>query len=285
MTQEMITMIADCKALQRRYTYLGNSKTMRLVIVFRLWIDENMPAPPRSPDPCSSQSDSNEPRVGKHLQSSLPAMGGSEQASTVLGANENPQTHSLDSTLNTMVKKSKSNQIPPEWTYIFHKLYAQGVDPRTLLPPTVPAGTGPSPAEETPDTSIEVASAPLFPSDTPNLTATSSDIPAAASVVPVVKITKKKDKKDKKGSNVEDTSKKRPLTEMSVSIKALQPAPQKKSGTVKPLSPLRPNARTLPWNQYRCSHPGNRAHGFPSHLKKVHEMDENVPSASKTKNK
>ncbi|KAF8459665.1 hypothetical protein JB92DRAFT_3103295 [Gautieria morchelliformis] len=263
MTQEMITMIADCKALQRRYTYLGNSKTMRLVIVFRLWIDENMPAPPRSPDPCSSQSDSNEPRVGKHLQSSLPAMGGSEQASTVLGANENPQTHSLDSTLNTMVKKSKSNQIPPEWT----------------------SGTGPSPAEETPDTSIEVASAPLFPSDTPNLTATSSDIPAAASVVPVVKITKKKDKKDKKGSNVEDTSKKRPLTEMSVSIKALQPAPQKKSGTVKPLSPLRPNARTLPWNQYRCSHPGNRAHGFPSHLKKVHEMDENVPSASKTKNK
>jgi hypothetical protein len=122
-----------------------------------------------------------------------------------------------------MVKKLKSNQLPKEWSRklsflvvlgpcynplttfahldVFHILSAQGIDPRTLLPPTAPAenqpnflhaytqffyssiAAGPSSAAETRDTSIRDISHPLFPSDTHHSTATAASVAQPAGKV------------------------------------------------------------------------------------------------------
>ncbi|KAF8487593.1 hypothetical protein JB92DRAFT_3130614 [Gautieria morchelliformis] len=162
-----------------------------------------------------------------------------------------------------MVKKSKSNQIPLEWTSlphcidIFHKLYAQGVDPRTLLPPTVPAGADPSPAEETPDTSIEAASAPLFPSDTPNLTTTSV---SAAQPISTVRHPSCPSCHHHPGCCFHRGAHAQEETAAKCNNIAMEPVP-----------PVQPPRKQSTW----VSKPS----------KKVCEMDENVISASKTKNK
>ncbi|KAF8529793.1 hypothetical protein JB92DRAFT_2825685 [Gautieria morchelliformis] len=220
-----------------------------------------------------------------------------------------------------MVKKSKSNQIPPEWTYIFHKLYAQGVDPRTLLPPTVPAGAGPSPAEETPDISIEAALAPLFPSDTPNLTATSV---CAAQPISTVHANYEGENTEpgsesEDGSNSDSDGESGSNTDSSESDSDSAGSGSGSGSNTEPEAPKKKekvtevnftladiirrsnngevfNVIPKPDGRNGCaifSHQGpvpvqpprRQSTRVSKPSKKVREMDENVPSASKTKNK